>query len=125
MSCRWFNFYLCALSNIELIAFFFSPQSYGTIDPLVIWMSILFGLLTLCLVFSVCEIGQHFTNSFAEIISEIKQWNWYLFPIEIQSILPMIMVNTQEPSTIGYNIIFTCSRHQFKQVWSFELTGNC
>lgn len=83
---------------------------------MILWTSILYGFCGFGLVFSTCEIGQRFTKAFDEIDREIEQLDWYLFPIEIQRILPTIIINAQEPIVIECFGIISCNRDQFKKV---------
>lgn len=83
-----------------------------------------FGFIAL---FIACELGQRTTDAFDGINDKIDQLNWYLFPIEIQRTLPMILANAQEPVTFECFGSFNCTREVFKIV-SFrkidKLIGN-
>lgn len=46
------------------------------------------------------ELGQRFSNAIAEIDGVIGQFNWYLFPGNIQRLLPIVMQSAQEPAVI-------------------------
>lgn len=50
----------------------------------------------LTVVLLVCELCQRATNAFNKINDTVDGFEWYLFPIEIQKILPTIMVVTQK-----------------------------
>ena len=76
----------------------------------------LHGVGAVGLVFFQCEVGQRFTNPMDGINDNINQIDWYLFPIGIQRILPLIMMNTQKPNDIECFSIVSVSREQFKKV---------
>lgn len=44
-----------------------------------------------------CELGQRTNLAFAECGDMIDQFEWYLFSMKIQRILPMILHFTQQP----------------------------
>lgn len=44
-----------------------------------------------------CEFGQQFSDAFEEVNDKIEAFDWYLFPSELQRMLPMIMVVAQQP----------------------------
>ena len=68
------------------------------------------------MVFFLCEICQQFTNLFEKITDLLQQSKWYLFPNEVQRLLPIIIINAQQPIVIGCFGMVQGSRDQFKQV---------
>lgn len=77
---------------------------------------IFYGIWSLGMVFFQTEIGQQFTNTYNIIIITFDQLSWYWFPIEIQRMLPTIIINVHEPVTIECFNIVACNRDQFKKV---------
>lgn len=67
------------------------------------------------IVFIVCELSQRIINAFGKINDIIDGFDWYLFPVEIQRILPVVIVNAQ-PMAIQYFGSLSCSREAFKKV---------
>lgn len=61
-------------------------------------MNCVHRLKEIILLFS--ELGQRFSNSFIEIDDAIGQLDWYLFPIGIQRLLPITIMNVQQPVVI-------------------------
>lgn len=57
---------------------------------------IIYGFYSFGVVFAVCEWGQSVTNAFEEITDEIETFDWYLFPLELQRMLPMILMVAQQ-----------------------------
>lgn len=79
--------------------------------------AIFYSVCAVNLVFVVCEVGQRFSNAFEELDVLISQTNWYLFPYKVQRMLPMIIVNAQQPIGIKcFGSVF-CERGTFQQVW--------
>lgn len=66
--------------------------------------------------FAACELGQKFSNAFSDIDNSIGQLDWYLFPFEIQKMLPMIMSYAQQSLVVQFFGSLACSREQFKKV---------
>lgn len=63
-----------------------------------------------------CEIGQRFTNAFSDVDDVLGQLKWYLLPIEVQRILPIAIMYSQEPLLVKFFGNMSCSREQFKKV---------
>ena len=63
-----------------------------------------------------CEIGQRFCNAFDVVDDTIGQLNFYLLPMEIQRILPMVIMYSQEPLVVRFFGSLCCTREQFKKV---------
>lgn len=67
-------------------------------------------------VFLVCELCQRATDAFNKINDTIGGFDWYLFPIEIQKMLPTIMIVTQKIVGQKYFGSIMCLRPTFKKV---------
>lgn len=67
-------------------------------------------------VFVVCEIGEQLKNVFIQIDDLFEQLKWYLFPINVQQLLPIIIANVQQESTINCFGSLPCARETFKKV---------
>lgn len=67
-------------------------------------------------VFISCELGQRSTNDFEECSEMIEQLDWYLFPAEIQRMLPIIINFAQQPIVFYCFGSAACSRDTFKKV---------
>lgn len=63
-----------------------------------------------------CEIGQRFCNAFEEVDNVLGQINFYLLPIEIQCLLPTVILYFQEPLVVRFFGSLCCTREQFKEV---------
>lgn len=74
------------------------------------------GIFAFTTVFIACELGEGMIEAFDEIDSTIDQLNWYLFPIEFQQILPMIIVNAQQLIEMECFGSIACTRDVFKNV---------
>lgn len=67
-------------------------------------------------IFVICNVGEGTTNTFIEIGDIIGQCNWYTFPMEMRSILPIIIIHVQKPVILqGFGSI-AYSRDAFKNV---------
>lgn len=64
----------------------------------------------------VCEAGQKFSDAFSQNDDVLGQLQWYLMPIEIQKMLPPVIINTQKPIDIKFFGTMACNREQFKKV---------
>lgn len=70
-----------------------------------------FGVLLMA-----CECGQGATTAFERCSEIVDQFAWYLFPAEIQRMLPMVLAFTQKPIDIKCFGSAACDRDLFKYV---------
>lgn len=66
--------------------------------------------------FAFVELGQRITNAFDDIDETIGQFDWYLFPIGVQKMLPTILIHAQKPVTLDCFGKISCLRESFKKV---------
>lgn len=62
------------------------------------------------------KIGQRFSNAYEEIDDVIDQMDWNYLQLEMQQMMPIIIVNTQQPAFIKCFGSMVCSRETFKKV---------
>ena len=92
---------------------------HGNIMPLL--LTILNGFIAFATVFIACELGQRMNNAFDGIDLTIDHFKWYLFPIEIKRVLPMIIVAAQQPVSLECFGSIICTRDVFKNVCANQL----
>lgn len=63
-----------------------------------------------------CEIGEQLNTEFSNICELIDQLKWYLFPINVQKILPLIIISVQTPIDLECFGSISCSREVFNCV---------
>lgn len=68
------------------------------------------------LVFLFCNVGESVTTQFNSIHRTIYECDWYLYPNNLQRILPTIMVSTQKPVILRSFGNVDCTREAFKSV---------
>lgn len=78
--------------------------------------AILLFLGALGLLLFTCEMGHRFRDAFSDMNDALGQLNFYLFPIDIQRILPTVIMYAQEPLNVGFFGSLSATREQFKQV---------
>lgn len=86
------------------------------IDTLELLESTVYGLFAFTEVLFTAEIGQIFGNRFEEIDGKFNELDWYLFPMKIQRMLPIVMINMQQSCLIECFGSLTCSRETLKMV---------
>lgn len=105
-------------SFYKLITFIFPSvsQNKDTIDVkqiIYLLIKISYSLVSL---FMYCECGELLRVRFDELNDDIYTSGWELFPMQIQRLLPIIVINTQQPVLLwGYGG-FSCTRETFKRV---------
>lgn len=62
------------------------------------------------------EIGQRLSNAYEKIEEVIDRMSWNYLPIEIQRILPIVMLNLQQTFEIKCFGSTACNRETFKKV---------
>lgn len=67
-------------------------------------------------IFSICELGQRLTDAFDVLADTIGNFDWYLFPIEIQDILPTLLMAAQQPVVLECFGSISSIRETFKQL---------
>lgn len=82
---------------------------------------IFFSSGAMATVFVACELGQRISNASIEINDVFDQFNWYLFPVEIQRILPTAILYVQQPIEVKFFGSSSCSREQAKRVSFYKI----
>lgn len=108
MMCRY-------LFHIPLLLFYHHLQSNHEMDVLLL-ESIFYWFSTTTLAFILSEFGQRICDAYDEINDAINQTEWYLLPIEMQRMLPIIMMNAQQSLELNFFGSFSCNREQFQRV---------
>lgn len=62
------------------------------------------------------RVGQRVTDEFEKLNHEINEFDWYLFPPQIQRLLPIIMIWTQQEVEFECFGSILCTRETFKKV---------
>lgn len=70
------------------------------------------------LAFVACEVGDRVSSNLWEINDATDEFDWYSYPIDIQRILPMILMSVQKPVDIECFGSFKTNRESFKKVYS-------
>lgn len=83
----------------------------------------IFVLYTFGIMFGICEFGQRMTNAFERIDNEFESFDWHLFPLEMQRMLPPILMMAQAPVVLNYFGSMSATREYAKKV-SFHSTRN-
>lgn len=103
---------------------FFSFQSADNSNAAEMIVPLIQLFWSFALILFFCEFGAMVTGEFVAFNERLHQCNWYFFPIEVQRIFLIFMLDAQEPMLIcGYGNI-TCTRDSFKNViivWDFFL----
>lgn len=106
----------CVQSKTKFISIYFQFQLNDDIELDGVLRFMVLLLWTNLTIFIFCECGQRVTNKFTEVNDIICQLNWYLFSIEIQRMMPNIMMITQRPVILrGFGNCY-CTREAFKNV---------
>lgn len=110
LSIRVWNLEFSILESIECF------QAHGEIETLILFESIVIFIAALLLVMIACEIGQRFCNAFEDVEYALSQINVYLLPREVQRLLPMVIMYSQEPFVVQFFGSLCCTRVQFQKV---------
>lgn len=71
---------------------------------------------SLAILLASCELSGRLSNEFDDMNDLVEDIDWYLLPIKIQKIWPMIMMNAQQP--VGFKSFgsYVCNRDTYKKV---------
>lgn len=75
------------------------------------------------LIFIVCELCQKITDGFNKMNETLNQFNWQSYPIEVQRLLPIFIIITQQPMDFKVFGSIACCRESFKNV-SYNTTSS-
>lgn len=103
-------------SNFDAIEFFPSIQIHHTDNFLELLITALQVIYAFGVLFVSCELGQRITVAFDECSVMIDQFDWYLFPVEIQRMLLIVINFAQQPIVIKCFGSAACDRETFKYV---------
>lgn len=106
-------------------------QISDEIDSVMLFEAILCGFWSILVVFVACEFGQRFSDALDSCDDKLAQLDWYLVPRRIQRMLPMIILNSQQPMIVQCFGNVPCGRETFKKVrwrhkkcWIFNYKKN-
>ena len=68
------------------------------------------------MLFIFCENGETVTHQFQVFNVELRQFNWYILPINVQKMFIIVVANAQQPSFIRGFANAICLRESFKKV---------
>lgn len=63
-----------------------------------------------------CELGEQLTAKFSLFNITMYQWNWYLYPADVQQMLVLVLADVQEPVIVRGFANTLCARDSFKKV---------
>lgn len=64
----------------------------------------------------ICETGQRLSNAFEELGERIKTFDWYVFPLEIQRMLPVLLMAAHQEIVLECFGSIAGTRQTFKKV---------
>lgn len=86
-------------------------------DSVVLFVLISYACYAFGLLFIVCEIGHQASVAFDRIWDKIDRFEWYLYPYEFIRMLPIIMIDAQQPVNLEFFGSIACSRFTFRKVY--------
>lgn len=100
-----------------LIRFWFRyTQPHHGGNTVAFMIMVFYGFFGFALIYVVCELSQRISNAFSDICDAIDTYDWYLYPLELQRMLPLIILPIQQPVVIRCFGCVQCSRRAFKNV---------
>lgn len=91
-------------------------KQQGNSSLALVFITIFYAFYAFGIVIIICELGQRLTNAFEEIGDVIDEFEWNLFSLEIQKILPTILMVVQQPVELRYFGSTSGLRETFKKV---------
>lgn len=113
------------ISNKYLtMTIFQAMKSASSLNILIFLKVMIFMLPALGWLYVKCYFGDEVTYHFGAIDESINQCTWYLFPLEMQQFLPMMIILAQKPVYVGEFGKIHCTRTTYKNV-SFHFEYIC
>lgn len=106
----------CSHSNFNAIYFRPSIQIHHADNFLELLITFLQVIYAFGILFVSCELGQRITVAFDECSVIIEQFDWFLFPVEIQRMLLIVIHFAQQSIVIKCFGSAACDRETFKYV---------
>lgn len=96
---------------MKFVCFSKAEIEIGELFNILLKTSFAFGLIGMF-----CELCERIGDGFEEISDAVHNLDWYLYPLEVQRMLPIILHNAQQPVVLEAfgNVPFT--RDTFKKV---------
>lgn len=85
-------------------------------DALVLFVTIFYVVYAFGIILIVCELGQRLTDAFEHVGDEFDIFEWYSFSLEIQRMLPTIIILSNQPIELECFGGISGSRETFKKV---------
>lgn len=106
-----------SLNEIFYRLYFISrTKSKDNVNPIEIFRPAFVVFWSIVIVFVDCECGERLAQQFNEIDTEYSQSKFYFFPVDLQRMYLILMLDIQQPVYIrGYGNI-VCTRDFFKEV---------
>lgn len=83
---------------------------------MILWLPVFNAIIGFATAFIACELGQRMTDAFNQVNSAVGKSDWYLFPMEIKRMLPMVIAIAQQPVSMECFGSIKCARDCFKNV---------
>lgn len=110
-------FFFVFFSNVfSLFFFWLVKQSRVDSSPFEILYPLVLLFWAFAVVFVFCEFGEQVSNQYEYFNDELCECDWYLLPVEMQRILSIVMMNSQQPIFIQGYANTLCIRYTFKTV---------
>lgn len=122
---QWFKFNWCSSIGhrfLDLFVFNRIPTSFVTQlhhnenNLAVLIVTTIKVIYAFAVIFVGCELGQRINIAFAECADKVVLFDWYLFPVKFQRMLPLIINFTQQPIDIKCFGSLACDRDTLKKV---------
>lgn len=81
-----------------------------------ILVTIFIVFYSICVLFATCELDERLSIAYDQMDAEIAQFDWYLFPIEVQQLLPIVIMNAQQPIVLACFGSISVNRETLKKV---------
>lgn len=91
-------------------------QSHPEINVVLILASVFLASDVLCILFCICDLFQRITDAYNGINDVMIQFDWYRFPIQINRMLPIILMANQRPVNFECFGSISCNRETFGRV---------
>lgn len=83
---------------------------------MVLFVTVFYASYAFGIMLFICELGQRLSNAFVEIDNAIELFRWYLFPLEVKKMLPIVLSAAHRPVVLEFFGSLSGTRGTFKEV---------
>lgn len=104
----------------KLFVYFAIFQLNHDSNPTMLIMLVVEAFYAFGVIFVICELCQRVSDRFEESNDTMEKFDWISFPIEVQRMLPIVIISAQQSTQFKVFGSTVCCRESFQKASSFD-----